>query len=199
MSQSSGNNSGRFYGKYRGLVTNIKDPNSMGRIKFSCPEVFGSADVESAWALPWVTCAYDNGGDIALPKIGETVWVELEQGNANRPIWVGNFWSKEKSPFKSNSVKYGGDTRIINFDGVSIIMKKGTVKVTNSKVDVILENDSVKINGKSSVTIKADTIKLDGTVTMTKSATVAADAKINGISFSGHKHAGVHGETGTPH
>ena len=73
------------------------------------------------------------------------------------------------------------------------------MKVTNSKVDVILEDDSVKINGNSSVTIKADTIKLDGTVTMTKSATVAADAKINGRAFSGHAHSGVHGETGTPH
>ena len=73
------------------------------------------------------------------------------------------------------------------------------MKIVNDKVDVTIEDDSVKINGKSSVTIKADTIKLDGTVTMTKSATVVADAKIDGISFSGHTHAGVHGETGTPH
>ena len=184
MSQSSGNNSGRFYGKYRGLVTNIKDPNSMGRIKFSCPEVFGSADVESAWALPCVTCAYDNGGDIALPKIGETVWVEFEQGNANKPIWVGNFWSKEKSPFKSTSTKYGGDTRIINFDGVSVIMKKGSLTITNGKVSVVLDGDN---------------IKLDGTVSMTKSAFVASNATINGISFSGHTHTVGSTESSTPH
>ena len=39
-----------FYGKYRGIVTNIKDPLKMGRIKARVPDVLG--EEPSGWALP---------------------------------------------------------------------------------------------------------------------------------------------------
>ena len=41
-----------FYGKYRGIVTNIKDPLKMGRIKARVPDVLG--EEPSGWALPCV-------------------------------------------------------------------------------------------------------------------------------------------------
>ena len=41
---------GRFFGKYRGLVTDNQDPLSLGRIRAKVPELLG--DVETGWALP---------------------------------------------------------------------------------------------------------------------------------------------------
>ena len=35
----------RFYGKYRGVVSNVDDPENMGRIRATVPEVL--AEVES--------------------------------------------------------------------------------------------------------------------------------------------------------
>ena len=41
---------GRYFGKYRGQVTDNNDPNNLGRIKAKVPRVLG--DEESGWALP---------------------------------------------------------------------------------------------------------------------------------------------------
>ena len=176
MSQKTGANSGRFYGKYRGVVTNIKDPNYMGRIKFSCPDVFGSNDVESAWALPCNACAYEGGGDIALPNIGETVWVEFEQGNANKPIWVGNFWTKESTPFGSGKTAksgvteedYGNQSRVISYKGCTVVMKDGVVNLSNGKCSINMSANSASVSGN--LTVSGNLI-VKGTAKISKTAT----------------------------
>src|SRR5262249_57584304 len=40
----------RYFGKYRGLVTDNNDPNNLGRLRAKVPRVLG--DEESGWALP---------------------------------------------------------------------------------------------------------------------------------------------------
>lgn len=80
-----------YYGKYRGVVTNVNDPEGRGRITAIVPDVFGSSS--SGWAMPSVPFAHDNGyGLILLPEVGDGVWVEFEQGNSSYPIWSGSFW-----------------------------------------------------------------------------------------------------------
>ena len=83
--------SGEFYGKYRGTVTNIKDPKGMGRIKAKVPDVMG--DQESGWAMPCAPFAGSNSGFFALPSENASVWIEFEQGDPERPIWSGCWWS----------------------------------------------------------------------------------------------------------
>ena len=41
---------GRYYGKYRGQVTDNDDPDNLGRIKAKVPRLLG--DEETGWALP---------------------------------------------------------------------------------------------------------------------------------------------------
>lgn len=174
MSQKTGRNSGRFYGKYRGTVTNVSDPNHMGRIKFNCPDVFGSANVESAWALPCTNCAYDGGGDIALPRIGETVWVEFEQGNSNKPIWVGNFWTSNNTPYNAGGdikEEYGNTSRIISYNGCSILMKNGSVTVSNGTGSVNVTHNSITVKGNAVI---------DGSATITGATTIMGDVDIQG-------------------
>ena len=79
-----------FYGKYRGVVTDINDPLKMGRIQARVPDVLGT-DV-SGWALPSVPFAGDGMGFYALPKVGAGVWIEFEQGDPDYPIWSGCWW-----------------------------------------------------------------------------------------------------------
>ena len=40
----------KYYGKYRGTVTDIKDPLMIGRIQAKVPDVMG--DQNSGWAMP---------------------------------------------------------------------------------------------------------------------------------------------------
>lgn len=121
-----------FYGKYRAKVVDIKDPQMRGRIRVMCPKVLGEAT--SSWCEPCVPVAYDFGGDFAIPKLGEFVWVEFEEGNPNKPIYTGGLWSANKSP----SSPYATDTRLITW---------GKCKITMTENSVDISAPSVTING----------------------------------------------------
>lgn len=74
-----------FYGKYRGRVIDVYDPDQAGRVRVVVPEVLGDAD---EWAVPsWPTGTSTEQHQ--LPEIGAEVWVEFEAGDRSRPIWDG--------------------------------------------------------------------------------------------------------------
>ena len=83
----------KYVGKYRGTVLNNIDPEMKGRLLLSIPGVLGM--VPSTWAEPCVPLAGPTGppmGVYMVPPIGAGVWVEFEEGDLNRPIWVGCRW-----------------------------------------------------------------------------------------------------------
>ena len=82
-----------YYGKYRGVVVNNIDPEQIGRVIVSVPEVLSEA--ASSWAMPCVPFAGIQAGCFVVPPIGSQVWVEFEQGNPDRPIWTGGFWTTQ--------------------------------------------------------------------------------------------------------
>ena len=85
-----------FYGKYRGVVQDVDDPEALGRIRANVPEVL---DTEvSPWALPCVTYAGPDVGLHAIPPVGAGVWIEFEAGDPARPIWVGGWWGRDDTP-----------------------------------------------------------------------------------------------------
>ncbi len=84
----------RFYGKYRGTVTQV-DASTM-RIKAKIPQVLG--DTESGWALPCVPYAGPSVGFAFLPETGSAVWMEFEGGNPSFPIFTGGFWLSKQVP-----------------------------------------------------------------------------------------------------
>ncbi len=79
-----------FYGKYRGIVTDINDPLMMGRIKATVSDVMG--DQESGWAMPCAPFGGEQTGFFVLPKVGAGVWIEFEHGDPDYPIWAGCWW-----------------------------------------------------------------------------------------------------------
>lgn len=80
----------RYYGKYRGTVVNNVDPMQMGRIQAIVPDV--SSLVPTSWAMPCLPGAGINTGLFTIPQLGSGVWIEFEQGDPDRPIWVGGYW-----------------------------------------------------------------------------------------------------------
>jgi uncharacterized protein involved in type VI secretion and phage assembly len=84
----------RFYGKYRGSVESIADPERRGRVTLKVPDVLGKQT--STWAEPCVPLAGPTGfpmGVFFVPPERTAVWVEFEGGDTNHPIWVGCIWA----------------------------------------------------------------------------------------------------------
>ena len=80
----------RYYGKYRGTVTENIDPLQMGRIMAQVADISG--ETPATWALPCVPAAGIEAGIFVVPPIGSQVWIEFEQGDPDYPIWTGGFW-----------------------------------------------------------------------------------------------------------
>ena len=80
---SSGNR--RFYGVYRGTVTDSKDPDNKRRIKATVPQVLGTEPTDWAWPVDSSTTYSEP------PKVGQGVWVIFEGGDPSFPIWSGTF------------------------------------------------------------------------------------------------------------
>jgi uncharacterized protein involved in type VI secretion and phage assembly len=79
----------RYFGKYRGVVTNNIDPMQLGRIQASVPDV---NVIPATWATACVPITGKGSGTWFVPQIGAAVWIEYEQGDPDHPIWTGCFW-----------------------------------------------------------------------------------------------------------
>jgi uncharacterized protein involved in type VI secretion and phage assembly len=84
----------RFYGKYRGVVTDV-DAGTF-RIKAKVPAVLH--DQKSNWCTPCVPYAGPSVGVIFLPEEGCGVWIEFEGGEVSLPIWSGCYWHSGEEP-----------------------------------------------------------------------------------------------------
>jgi phage baseplate assembly protein gpV len=145
-----------FFGKYRAIVTNNNDKkDKMGRIKVKCPAVLGND--ESQWCNPCVPFAGQNKGMLFLPKVGDSVWVEFEGGDPNKPIWVGNWFGLYETPRRDDVYRNLGtmhvieteQTRIVFDDKTKEIFIKGNAKVTIDSPTTI--NGTVTVNGNLNV------------------------------------------------
>jgi len=99
---------GPFYGKYRGSVVGNVDPERMGRIQASVPDVLG--DNTSSWAMPCLPLAGQGMGLFTVPPVGSGVWVEFERGDPDYPVWTGGFWGgSSETPSQAQQVTPGTD------------------------------------------------------------------------------------------
>lgn len=129
------------YGLYRAKVIQRDDDRQRGRIKVQIPSISGEG--KSQWVEACMNTAYDNGGDIAIPKIGDTVWIAFEEGDINKPVYIGNFFSAFSTPLKD----YDQDTRVISWDKCRMEMKDDIMKITVGDNTVIeITGNTVKIN-----------------------------------------------------
>jgi uncharacterized protein involved in type VI secretion and phage assembly len=154
----------RFYGKYRGLVSDNQDPLNLGRLKARVPEVLG--DVETGWASPCAPYAGPKAGFFAVPPRDAGVWIEFEAGDPSRPIWVGAWWGKAEVPPKPGGGQTKPATKILRSDeGLIVALDDDAQKIFISDADaknqVVIEVKSGKITLKSSkqVIVEASDIK----------------------------------------
>lgn len=131
----------KFYGKYRGEVVDVKDPELCGRIRVKCPSVLGTN--VSNWALP---CFPPN--TFYVPKVGDLVWVEFEEGYRDEPIWVGVFYTTKQWKQKFGRIYNPKDFVFRPEEQFSILAGKGIA------IDCKLEG--ITIHGHEYVSTSTD-------------------------------------------
>jgi len=81
----------RYYGKYRGLVTQPADLGMKARL--TAMVTIGGTPVPVV-AEACVPFGGLGSGFYAMPPVGAGVWIEFEEGDLNKPIWTGSWWAE---------------------------------------------------------------------------------------------------------
>ncbi len=147
----------RFYGKYRGIVTDVDE--STWRIKASVPNVLpgGSA---TGWCMPCVPYAGPQVGFCMLPEVGSAVWIEFEGGDPSYPIWVGMYWTSGDLPSNaSGTVK----SIITSAGSIAFDNDQSSVTLTDAQNNtVVLDSDGVtSTSGSNSVAIGTSSVSVN--------------------------------------
>jgi len=152
----------RYYGKYRGTVTDNNDPLRLGRIQASVPGVVG--DVSTGWAVPCAPYAGTNAGFFTVPPVGTGVWIEFEAGDVSRPIWTGTWWGAGEPPLNEQGSPPQTTTKIWRSE-------QGLMLVLDDAAQTITLSDSAGLN---LLTIKV----LEGTIEVKSAAKVVLEAPL---------------------
>ena len=147
----------RFFGKYRGTVTDVGDD---GRIRAVVPSVLG--DTKTGWCLPCVPYAGPDCGIAFLPEVDSGVWIEFEGGDVSYPIWVGAYWHDGELPKRVKPavkvIRTKGQQEIVlddDNDSITITDSNGN-KITLHDKGIVIERE------KGTIEISNRRIKMNG-------------------------------------
>ena len=138
----------RFYGKYRGTVTEI-DTSTL-RIKAKVPSVLGQHP--TGWCMPCVPYAGKDVGIAFLPEEGSGVWIEFEGGDVSYPIWTGCYWRDGEQPADAQPavkaiVTASGHKLLFDDDAGTITLTDAhNNKLTLSSGGITLERGASKLD-----------------------------------------------------
>ena len=202
----------RYHGVYPALVTDIVDPQNLGRVEVKFPwlTAAGEQDVR-AWARLCSSYADNDQGFQVMPEVGSEVLVAFGAGLFDWPYIVGSVWNgKEKTPTKperANNIRVirsRADSRL-EFDDtagaskLSITMASGhqvvldnaaqTVTIRHGMGCVItLDPVAVSINANVQLHVTAPMVNVDAAVAtfsgIVKANTVIADAFVLSPAYS---------------
>ena len=115
-----------YYGKYRGIVVDNRDPSGLARLKVFVHAIAATELMD--WALPCLP----PGVPPLLPDIGETIWIEFEAGDVGTPIWCGVFWTAQSRPPQTADATLHSDTW-------SVCTSKGAI-IEVGPTGIVLDN-----------------------------------------------------------
>ncbi len=177
----------RWFGVYPALVSDIRDPESQGRVKVTLPwSPDNGSERYEVWARLATLMGGKQRGSWLIPDVGDEVLVVFEAGDARRPYVIGGLWN-------------GGDPPPETMDGAGNNFKK--VLKSRNGVTVTLDDQNgqeqfiAETPGGQKLTLKdgpgsieiadsnGNSIKMEASgITLTTSAVITLNASSLSVS-----------------
>jgi uncharacterized protein involved in type VI secretion and phage assembly len=161
----------RYFGVFPAIVTDIVDPESLGRVEVKFPWFGADGDAARAWATLLTPYADDDQGFEILPAVDTQVVVAFEAGDLRRPYIIGSCWNGREAmpeaPAEPNNkrlikTRAGSLLEFDDTDGaakVTLSMKSGhKLMLDDSAQEVKLEHANgcvIRFSSSGDVTITA--------------------------------------------
>ena len=154
-----------YFGKYRGIVTDVDDPSNQLRIRATVPAVLG--EHPCGWAMPAAPFAGDGHGMVMLPKVGSGVWIEFEAGRLDNPIWSGAWWASGERPNPQGAgvriiVSEKGHKLILDDEADEVKLVHGSgpeIKLTANEIVIVCGACEIRI-GSDNISLNSGQIKI---------------------------------------
>lgn len=187
-----------YFGLYPAIVTDIVDPDSLGRIQVKFPSLGEGGENVRAWATLLTPYADDNQGFEFLPAVDTQVVVAFEAGNPRRPYIVGSCWNGRESlpeaPAAANNkrlIKTRAGS-LLEFDDtagafkITISMKNGNshqLVLDDGAQEVSLKHNNgcvITFNAGGQIEIQANaTVEITASAVNVHAATATFDGMVN--------------------
>ncbi len=176
-----------------GIVTNITDPEGIGRVKVKFPQL---SETEESWWAPVIGAGAGNGrGLMVLPEVNDEVLVGFAYGDINRPYVLGGLWNgtdsmpdtavaNGKVEIRTFKTRAGHVLRFTDESGsekIELIDKttKNLLTIDSATGDIVMKasgNMTFEATGK--MTLKAANVKIEGQGKIEAgAASIAAEAQ----------------------
>jgi len=205
---------GKLYGVYIAIVTDVNDPEGMGRVRLRLPWTTDPGGIlYEAWARIATLMAGADRGTWFIPEPDDEVLVAFEAGDPRRPFVVGGLWNGVDAPPESmdsdNNIR-----SITSRSGIKITMDDtdGSVKLTietpggqkvtlndaSSSVEIVdsngnqvkMESAGITVTTPAKFTLNASTVEVSASMVtvnagMSKfSGVVQSDTNITNSTIS---------------
>lgn len=142
-----------FYGKFRGVVSDNRDPLMLGRIRAKVQDVFG--EHQSGWALPALPYGGNGVGLFLIPPTDASVWIEFEHGDPDYPIWTGCFWAQGEVP----ATPATAETKVLKTDAATMTINDlpgagGVTIETTTGMKIVINTTGIEITNGQGASIK---------------------------------------------
>ncbi|MQA15096.1 MAG: VgrG-related protein [Pseudonocardiaceae bacterium] len=158
-----------------GIVTDVADPEKLGRVRLALPWLAG--DFLTDWAPTVQLGAGADRGTLLLPEVDDQVLVGFEQGDLRRPYVLGGLHSSVDKPPATPAAVDSGSGKV---------SRRALVTRTGHKLE-FLESDSTAAKGITMATGDGKlTLQFDQQATeiaVTSGGTVVIDAA-NGVTIN---------------
>jgi uncharacterized protein involved in type VI secretion and phage assembly len=169
--QSHGSNyqaTGRAPGVVVGLVTNTKDPETLGRIKVKFPWL--SDTDESEWARVASPMAGKERGFFFPPEINDEVLIAFDHDDVNYPYVMGYLWNGKDKPPDDKNADGKNNLRFIRSRSGHLVQLDDTPGAEQIVIrDKTGKNELVIDSPTNTMSIKLDkdlTVEVKGNVSM---------------------------------
>lgn len=147
-----------------GKVTDVEDPEKLGRIKVRYPHM---KDTKTTWISVATIMSGPNRGLFFMPEVDDEVLIAFQHGDANHPFVIGFLWNQVQRPpvndRRHRMIRSVNGHTIHFLDSTPNGGNKGALIIQDAHGNVIsLTNTKVHIHSQNHIEITASSVNIMG-------------------------------------
>jgi uncharacterized protein involved in type VI secretion and phage assembly len=167
-----------------GLVTDVQDPEGLGRIRVEMPSL--GEGVESTWARMATALAGPELGAWFQPEVGDEALVAFEMDDIRRPFVLGFMWNGDNAPPSTEPSErilktVSGHKLTFNDAGGS---ESITLEDASGVNKVVLDKNGITIETSKDFSVKANKVVVKADVTVDLEAGAKLTARGNPVHLN---------------